>query len=277
MPQLSEAEKQSYADNGYVVPKYRIPDKALNKLREALDQTIANNPEVRPEQLAAVHTPKLRDDDTTGHQAFLDFALEPTLVELVSGVLGGNIIMWGSQIFCKPADDGMEVPMHQDGQYWPIRPLATCTVWLALDGATRENGCLKVLAGSHAKQEHYKHRFDDREDLVLNQALDDERAEDYETHHIELEPGQLSLHDIYLVHGSEPNRSGKRRAGLTVRFMPSTSWFRRDLEIPFAGYPVNWKTRPIWLARGRDVSGHNDFTTGHDFTTASDCTGQGAF
>ena len=37
----------------------------------------------------------------------------------------------------------MEVPMHQDGNYWPIRPLTTCTVWIALDESDRENGCLK--------------------------------------------------------------------------------------------------------------------------------------
>ena len=59
----------------------------------------------------------------------------------------------------------------------------------------------------------------------------------------------------------------RRRFGLLLllRFR-----FRRDLDIPFAGYPVNWKTRPIWLARGRDVCGRNDVETGHDFAEASD-------
>ena len=104
---------------------------------------------------------------------------------------------------------------------------------------------------------HFAHRHDDRDDLVLNQTLDDERLGLSDTHRIELEPGQLSLHDVYLVHGSAPNRSGRRRAGFTVRYMPCTSVFRRDLEMPFGGYAVDWANKPIWLARGEDISGEN--------------------
>ena len=71
------------------------------------------------------------------------------------------------------------------------------------------------------------------------------------------------MHDIFLIHGSAPNTSGRRRAGVAIRYMPTTSWFRRDLEMPFSGYPSNFSDRPIWLARGRDVCGKNDFTIGH--------------
>jgi len=68
---------------------------------------------------------------------------------------------------------------------------------------------------------------------------------------------------VPLLHGSAPNTSGRRRAGVAIRYMPTTSWFRRDLEMPFSGYPSNFSDRPIWLARGRDVCGKNDFTIGH--------------
>jgi len=69
--------------------------------------------------------------------------------------------------------------------------------------------------------------------------------------------------DSDLIHGSAPNTSGRRRAGVAIRYMPTTSWFRRDLEMQLSGYPSNFKDRPIWLARGRDVCGRNDFTIGH--------------
>jgi hypothetical protein len=97
----------------------------------------------------------------------------------------------------------------------------------------------------------------------LNQAVDDIRLTECVPECIALEPGQLSLHDVWLVHGSRPNRSGRRRAGFTVRYMPATSVMRRDIEIPFAGYPVNWSGKPIWMARGWDVSGENDLVVGH--------------
>ena len=171
--------------------------------------------------------------------------------------------MWGAQLFCKPGTDGMEVPMHQDGQYWPIRPIATCTMWLAIDAADRDNGCLEVIPGSHKYGIHYKHQTEKRDDLVLNQSVNDQRICAMDRAYIELEAGQLSLHDVFLVHGSRPNRSGRRRAGFTVRYMPTSSVFNRDMEIPFAGYPVNWAEKPIWLVSGKDLSGQNDLAIGH--------------
>jgi ectoine hydroxylase-related dioxygenase (phytanoyl-CoA dioxygenase family) len=73
-----------------------------------------------------------------GSRAFLDLARDPEIVELVSGVLGEDLILWGCHVFCKPAAEGYETPWHQDGHYWPIRPLANCTVWVALEESSRE-------------------------------------------------------------------------------------------------------------------------------------------
>ena len=263
MAKLSKFEIESYQAKGYVVPNYKIPDQMLEQLRQALEETIESNPDVRPEQLASIHTSKSGPSDTKGHSTFLEVALDAGLIDLVSGILGPNIIMWGAQLFCKPGTDGMEVPMHQDGQYWPIRPLSTCSMWLALDTADRDNGCLKVIPGSHKKKIDYHHKTDKRGDLVLNQSVNDPRLQSLDSEFIELEAGQLSLHDVFLVHGSLPNRSGRRRAGFVVRYMPTSSVLCRDMNIPFAGYPVNWSTKPLWLVSGKDVSGKNDLVIGH--------------
>ena len=82
---------------------------------------------------------------------------------------------------------------------------------------------------------------------------------------IALEAGQMSLHDVHLVHGSSANRSGRRRAGIAIRYMPATSVFERDLIAPSdaSGYRVDFSRRPLWLVRGHDVSGRNDFQRGH--------------
>ena len=75
-----------------------------------------------------------------------------------------------------------------------------------------------------------------------------------------LKSGQLSLHDVYMVHGSPPNRSAKRRAGLVLRYMPATSVFDRSISDP--EIVVDFSTMPIRLVRGRDRSGKNDFQIG---------------
>jgi len=263
MAALTSEEVRTYRDDGYVVPSYGVPEEKMAVLSAAMEEVISANAGTRPEQLPNVHITNGAGTRLKGHPAFLDIALDEDLLDLVSCVLGDDIVMWGCQIFCKPGSDGMEVPMHQDGQYWPIRPLATCTVWLAIDDSDRENGCLSVVPGSHRGRVNFRHHTREDDDIVLNQAVDDPRAFARPPAYVELERGQLSMHDIYLIHGSAPNTSGRRRAGLALRYMPTTSWFRRDLEMQFSGYPSNFAERPIWLARGRDVCGKNDFNIGH--------------
>ena len=73
----------------------------------------------------------------------------PRVLDMVEQILGPDFALWNSSFFAKPALNGYATPWHQDGEYWPIRPLATCTAWIAVDEATRENGCLRFIRGSH--------------------------------------------------------------------------------------------------------------------------------
>jgi hypothetical protein len=262
MARLSSLEKSHYAEKGYVVPAWRLPEQKIDAMREALDRLIADNPGVRPEKLVSAHLENGKEG-VKGSRAFLDLAREPELVELISDAIGEDVILWGCQVFCKPGGDGLETPFHQDGHYWPIRPLATCTAWVALDPSKKENGCLKVVPGSHRDKKLFPHLREDREDLVLTnriEAFDESTAVE-----IELEPGQMSLHDIYMIHGATVNRSPLRRAGVAIRYMPGSSVFHRDLmqASTSSGYLVDFSTRPLWLLKGRDQTGENDFSIGH--------------
>ena len=71
------------------------------------------------------------------------------------------------------------------------------------------------------------------------------------------------LHDVYLIHGADANRSTRRRAGVAIRYMPATSVFDRSIqrEQSQAGVAFDLGRRPIWLMRGADRAG-NDFDTG---------------
>ena len=178
MALLSSTEILSYREKGYVVPGYRVPLRRIEVLRKTLQRLIADNPGVRPERLVSAHLEGNNTEGVRGSRDFLDLACDPELVELVSGVVGEDVILWGCQIFCKPGGDGMEVPWHQDGHYWPIRPLATCTAWIALDASDQENGCLRVIPGSHRSQVLHPHLKEDRTDLVLNQRTEGKHFEE---------------------------------------------------------------------------------------------------
>ncbi|QXD25104.1 phytanoyl-CoA dioxygenase family protein [Opitutia bacterium ISCC 51] len=263
MVRLSECEVEAYNKLGFVVPEFRLSADRLAQLKQALDRVISANPDTRPEKLVSVHLKQDSGEGVSGDDVFLEIARDEGILDLVEQLIGPDIILWGCQAFCKPPGDGMEVPWHQDGQYWPIRPLATCTVWIAIDDSVAENGCLRVIPESHTEHTLYSHLKEDRTDIVLNQRVEDALFDESTAVDVELEAGQLSLHDVYLIHGSNPNRSTRRRAGLAIRYMPATSLFDRSQVFENSGFRVDFATRPLWLLRGKDVTGANDFTIGH--------------
>jgi ectoine hydroxylase-related dioxygenase (phytanoyl-CoA dioxygenase family) len=265
MARLQAPEIARYRSQGFVVPRFTLPAAQVAAMREALDELIRRNPGVRPEKLVSAHVAGDNGEGVNGVADFLALARDPEIVELVADVIGQDVILWGCHVFCKPAGEGFETPWHQDGHYWPIRPLATCTAWVALEPSTVANGCLRVIPGSHAARQLHEHLHEDRNDLTLNQRLAAGSFDEASAVDIELQPGQMSLHDVYMIHGALANRSAQRRTGVALRYMPSSSLFDRQLR-PVdgqSGVPVDFARRPLWLVRGVDRHGGNDFHTGH--------------
>ena len=268
MALLNDTEIAQYHARGYLIPGLRLPAARIDHLRATLDQLIRNNPGVRPEKLVSAHVvgqgDGRNDEGVKGSKDFLDLAMEPDILDRVAQLIGPDIILWGCHVFCKPAGDGHETPWHQDGHYWPMRPLATCTVWVALDESTTENGCLRVIPGSHRSKITHPHLLEDREDLVLSQRTADDAFNEGDAVDLQLQPGQMSMHDVYMIHGAKVNHSAKRRAGVALRYMPGTSVFERNLNPADgkSGVSVAFATRPLWLLRGEDKTGRNDFKVG---------------
>lgn len=260
------SESDEYLEQGIVIPEYCLPVSEVVELREALWQLIKDNPYVRPEKLVSPHIEN-GTEGVKGNRRFFEAACNPNLLDLVEALIGPDIILWGCQVFCKPGGDGMAVPWHQDGQYWPIRPLATCTVWIAIDPSKIGNGCLRVIPGSHKGRKLYRHNRSRRENIVLDQEIGADQFDPANARDIELDAGQMSIHNVYLIHGSNANHSQKRRAGLALRFMPATSHFDRQFfgqgKSSTGSYKVDFSARPIWLLRGVDRSSKNDFSVGH--------------
>jgi hypothetical protein len=260
---LSELEVAAYRQNGYVTPSYKLAPALLASLRGSVEALIDANSSVRPEQLVGAHIKNSKDTGVKGRDELVGFAQHPELLDIVEQIIGPDLILWGSQVFSKPAGDGMAIPWHQDGQYWPMRPLATVTVWIAVDAATTENGCLRVIPGTH-ESGLMPHESTDQLGLALNQGVAKGVLDEREAIDIELEPGQISLHHAMLVHGSNANRSAKRRCGYAIRYMPATSHFDRTIPPTRIAnnQVIDFSQRPLWLVRGRDRAG-NDFSVGH--------------
>ncbi len=260
---LTDDEIARYRRQGQLSPAWRLSTSEVTEIRDALTRLIAARPELKPDFIPLPHQP-WNEAAVPLAREFFQIATNPAFLDIAEQLIGPDIILWASAVFCKPAGTGLEVPWHQDGQYWPIRPRATVTLWIALDEVTRDNGCMQVIPGSHLVGD-FKHLVSDREDLVLNNVLDDPRLDLGTAYAVELSPGQISLHDVNLVHGSQPNRSSQRRAGYAIRYMPASSHYDRALDMGrvSALSALDFAHRPIWLVRGVDRTGLNDFNIGH--------------
>ena len=246
---LTEKQVSRYRTDGYVVPDFRLGDEALADIRAAHERLLAKHPQFSD------YCPAVLAFDL----GFMNIARQPEILNMVEQLIGTDFALWNSSFFAKPARVGTKTPWHQDGEYWPIRPLATCSVWIAVDPSTPENGCLRVIPGSHRRRELGKHDYNGAEGLSLPLEIRQDEYDESSAEDIVLERGQISLHDVYLIHGSEPNRSGKPRRGMTLRYMPTTSVYRRDLADGRRGGPLAMSERTLYLMRGTDLSGENDF------------------
>ena len=121
---------------------------------------------------------------------------------------------------------------------------------------------MRVIPGSHRDRVLHEHARNDSRELILNQELSAEQRGPTPPRSLILEPGQFSLHDVYMIHGANPNTSGRRRGGLAFRYMPATSHYDRELAKRQAEEMGlhSMVHRTLFLASGADVSGKNDIT-----------------
>ena len=156
---LTKDEINRYKKDGYVVPNFSMPEEVLKKIEFRHNKLLAKFPEFKN------YCPAVLSYD----EGFLEFCKNETILDYVEQLIGPDFALWNSSFFAKPALNGHATPWHQDGQYWPIKPLATCTVWLAIDDATIENGCLRFIKGSHIDQRLKSHNLNEDINLTLNQ------------------------------------------------------------------------------------------------------------
>ena len=178
---LTKAEIEKYKKDGYVVPKFSMPEEILKKIEFKHDELLLKYPEFKN------YCPAVLSYD----EGFLEFCKNNTILDFVEQLIGPDFALWNSSFFAKPAHNGHATPWHQDGQYWPIRPLATCTVWLAIDDATIENGCLKFIKGSHTDQKLKSHNLNENKNLTLNQELNKKEYDESKAVNLILKRGQI--------------------------------------------------------------------------------------
>lgn len=147
-------------------------------------------------------------------------ATHPAILDVVEGVLGPDLLIYGVEFFIKEPRTKHRVSMHQDLTYWGLGAIdGMVTMWLALSPATRASGCMDFVAGSH-RNPILPHEDTFAEDNLLSRGQEvrvEVAPEDRAA--IELMPGEMSLHHGLTIHGSGPNTTDDRRIGAVVRYL----------------------------------------------------------
>lgn len=150
-----------------------------------------------------------------------DLIRHPKILDAVEDVIGPNILCWGTNFFTKEPKTANFISWHQDLTYWGLEPADIVTAWVALSPATVESGCMRFVPGSHKMEvAPHKDTFAEGNMLTRGQEIAVE-VDENEAVDVELEPGEMSLHHVKLIHGSNANSSPERRIGFAIRYIPA--------------------------------------------------------
>jgi ectoine hydroxylase-related dioxygenase (phytanoyl-CoA dioxygenase family) len=146
---------------------------------------------------------------------------QPRVLDAIEDILGPNLLVWSSSFFIKDARDPSFVSWHQDSTYWGLSQPDVVTAWIALTVSHVANGCMRVIPGSHLKDQlPHQDTFAENNLLSRGQEVMVE-VNPAEAVNVQLQPGEFSLHHVRLVHGSDPNPADYRRIGYAVRYVPT--------------------------------------------------------
>ena len=215
---LSELQRASYADRGHLtVEGVFRPDRMAAAIDDAgawgatfQAQLDAAERAWYLDRVAAGEVLRKLDNPVHERPLFRGLATEPVLLDMVANLIGPPAGIVFSQIFFKPPEGGGAKPAHQDNFYFgPDDRDGLVTAWIALDDATRENGCLWVIPGSHVHGDLptlqgrgvLDRLYTDLEQLP---GLGDPLP-------LEAPAGSVVWFDGAVVHGSQTNHSDRRR------------------------------------------------------------------
>jgi non-heme Fe2+,alpha-ketoglutarate-dependent halogenase len=259
---LSESQLEAYERDGCICPIRALPANEAAAFRHALEE----------QETYMGGTLKRMDNCHLFFRWAYNLATHPGVLDVLEDLLGPDLFVHSTRIFYKHAHDPSYVSWHQDGRYSSLNSKPAPSAWIALSESTVENGCLRVVPGSHRSGVH-PHVETFAADNLLNHGeeisvqVDESTARDFI-----LNPGEMSLHHVNLIHGSKPNRSDSRRIGFAVSYM-TPAVRRSSLPVVRARgtsdeHEFHLVSQPPQLSLPDAVRAHMEFVATHGLQSA---------
>lgn len=276
---LSEAEVESFCDNGFIGPfDLYSPDEAVRLWNKAkIEMVVSRN---KPHNSTVINYDRHLDCDTLSRHV-----CRPEIVSRVRSLIGNDILCWKTNIFPKaPGEAG--TGWHQVEAFVvgdtttaltpslrytepPSRVSSEITVWTAFSEADAAHGCLTFIPGSHKRWyydetrpltlqiESKRHTFFGYDYSELK--LDPDWNPDEEPFvRMEMRAGQFVIFLAKCVHGSLPNTTEEMRMAYASRYVsPSVKVYENVSELNEFGDRISLDYHGCVLVSGEDRYGHN--------------------
>ena len=211
---MTQDTVQTYAEEGFLTRVDLFSESEIGHFRDCFDELEAR--EGREKCQIGLQARHLDEE------FIWQMATDSRIIDAMQALMGEDIMLLSTHFFCKYPDPSASkfVAWHQDVTYWGLAPPEAHTAWVAVDDSDPENGCMRVIPGSH-KNGIATHGESAKGGnlLSVNQEIPDELVDTSQAFDLELKAGQMSIHDGQLFHASNPNTSNRRRCGLTLRYI----------------------------------------------------------
>lgn len=243
---IREEDALFYKENGYLLVKGVFDRNEVEQMREAVEGIIRRAAQSKQDANAAWQGDFLPPDllkklvlkgfhDVHYHDAaFMRAAIHPNMASVLARLIGPNVQLHHSKMLVKPPENGAAFPMHQDYPYFPHEKHTMLAASVHLDNADEENGCLRVIPGSHHQGSlpHVgSHYLNHKEYPITDGTL------------CEAEAGDVLFFNYLTIHGSSANRSERTRRNVLFQYRDPT-------DFPTENVHVDW-------GMGLMVSGEN--------------------
>lgn len=154
----------------------------------------------------------------------------PRVLDAVEELLGPEIFLQATRVFAKYPGESAYVSWHQDGTYTNLMATPCVTTWIALCDSDLDNGCVRVLPGSHRLGEIAHREQQDDLNLLSHGQTAQLEIDDRQVVDMVLREGEMSIHHMSLLHSSRPNRSDRPRIGFSASYVTP--------DAPYSGVPA---------------------------------------
>ncbi|QGG57565.1 phytanoyl-CoA dioxygenase family protein [Paenibacillus sp. B01] len=218
---ISEREVDFYKKNGYLLVKGVFSDEEVEEMRGGVERIIRRAAEAKRDDNAAwqgefLPPAELKKlvlkgfHDVHYHEAcFMRAVVHPNMAAILSRLIGPNVHLHHTKMLVKPPENGAAFPMHQDYPYFPHAQHTMLAASVHLDRADEQNGCLRVVPGSHAEGSlpHVGSYYLNHKQYPISDGIP-----------CPADAGDVLFFNYLTIHGSDANRSERTRRNVLFQY-----------------------------------------------------------